>query len=407
MDLTALLTGAFLLLSALGFDTVMHPRDIVLEAHKASQLGTVSLTDTMLNAVMKAQVEEIFLTKSVVTKPTIRLSNQKGIGVTITDAIGLSAVANALQEQMGYRPDRIELHVFKENEITKVLVSGYHARQNGMFEQEVVQVKDERIVSLVQRATAVAMATIDPYVTALNLMRRHIRDRDFSQSEAVIAYAKARLRSTTVNPERAMLENLEGMIALFRHDSPRARERFQTAVASDPGNQVAALNLALVLLEEDLDARVAAMMADMLQQNPPVDPVLLATVHMTQAAAFLGLRQPVPADVAMAKAAALNPTSPTILNAWAEVKTQMGHKAAAETLNQQARSAENTFDDYAEVAALYFTLAWQKGEPVLRSPFDNIGTSPDTADKTAPTAPETATKTEPVKEPVPEAPTTR
>lgn len=407
MDLTAFLTGAFLLLSALGLDTVMHPRDIVLEAHKASQLGQVHLTDTMLNAVMKAQVEEIFLTKSVVTKPTIRLSKQKGIGVTITDSIGLSALANALQEQMGYRPDRIELHVFTENETTKVLVSGYHATGGGTFEQEVVQVKEERIVSLVQRATVVAMATIDPYVTALNLMRQHIKDRDFSQSEKVIAFAKARLRPTQENADRAMLENLEGMIALFRRDTARALERFQVAVASGPGNQVAKLNLALVLLEKDQDARSAAMMADLLRDNPPLDPVLLSTVHMTQAAAYLGLRQPAPADAAMAKAAALNPTSPTILNAWAEVKTQMGDKVAAEDLHRQALSAENSFDDYAEVAALYFTLAWQKGEPVLRSPFGNTATSPDTADKAAPTAPETATKTEPAKEAAPETPTTR
>jgi hypothetical protein len=407
MDLTAFLTGAFLLLSALGLDTVMHPRDIVLEAHKAPQLGQVQLTDSMLSAIMKAQVEEIFLTKSVVTKPTIRLSKQKGIGVTITDSIGLSAVASALQEQMGYRPDRIELHVFKENETTKVLVSGYHSRQDGMFEQEVVPVKNERIVSLVQRATVVAMATIDPYVTALSLMRRHIKDRDFSQSEDVIAFAKSRLRSTPVNAERSMLENLEGMIALFRQDSARARDRFKAAVASDPGNHVAALNLALVLLEDDRDARVAAMMADILRENPPLDPALLATVHMTQAAAFLGLRQPAPADAAMAKAAALNPTSPTILNAWAEVKTQMGDKAAAAELDQLARSAPNTFEDFAEVAALSFTLAWQKGEPVLRSPFENIGTAADTADTTAPTAPETATKTAPAKEPAVETPPTR
>ena len=204
-----------------------------------------------------------------------------------------------------------------------------------------------------------------------------------------------------------MLENLEGMIALFNNDSRRARDRFQTAVASDPGNQVAALNLGLVLLETDLDARVASMMADLLQQNPPVDPVLLATVHMTQAAAYLGLRQPAPADAAMAQAAALHPTSSTVLNTWAEVKTQMGDKAAAEALEQQARLADNTNDDYAEVAALYFTLAWQKGKPVLRSPFDNIGTSPDTTDKKAPTAPETATKTKPAEEPAPEVPTTR
>jgi Flp pilus assembly protein TadD len=352
----------------------------------------------MLNAVMKAQTEEIFLTPSVVSKPVIRMSNQKGIGLSVIDALSLSKVADSLQEQMGYRPARVGLHLFSEGSTVKVLVTGYETRRWGTFEQEVVQVKDERVVSLVKRATIVAMATIDPYMTALNLMRRHIKDKDFKGSEDVIAFAKARLGTAKINTERSMLENLEGMIALFRRDTPRANERFQTAMESNPGNHVAILNLALTKLEMDKDAEVEVLVSKMLKDNPPDDPVILATAHLTLSAAYLGLRQPGPADTAIAKAAELNPTNPTVLASWAEVKQQIGDKEAAARLIEQSRAVQNENEDYAEVAALYFSLSWEKGEPVLRSPFDPVATAPDTAEKTAPTAPQTATKTEPAKE---------
>ena len=398
MDLTTLLAGAFILFSALSLDTALHPRDIVLEADRAANLGEVYVTDTMLSAVMKAQTEEIFLTPSVVSKPAIRMSNQKGIGLSVIDALGMSALGNSLQEQTGYRPDRIALHLFNENSTVKVLVTGFEARRWGTFEQEVVQVKDERVVSLVKRATIAAMATIDPYMTALNLMRRHIKDKDFKRSEDVIAFAKARLGTARINADRSLLENLEGMIALLNLDVDRARERFQSAIESNPVNHVAVLNLALTLLELDKDAEVEVLVSNMMKQYPPTDPVIQATAYLTLSAAYLGLRQPGPADTAIAKAAELNPTNPTVLAAWAEVKQQMGDKEAAAQLIEKARTAENTHEDYAEVAALYFTLSWEKGEPVLRSPFDTVATAPDTAEKTAPTAPETATKTEPAKE---------
>ena len=398
MDLTTLLAATFILFSALGLDSVLHPRDIVLEADRAANLGQVYVTDTMLNAVMKAQTEEIFLTPSVVSKPVIRMSNQKGIGLSIIDALSLSKVADSLQEQLGYRPDRVALHLFSEGGTVKVLVTGYETRRWGTFEQEVVQVKDERVVSLVKRATVVAMATIDPYMTALNLMRRHIKDKDFKGSEDVIAFAKGRLGIARINAERSMLENLEGMIALFRRDTSRANERFQSAMESDPGNHVAILNLALTKLEMDKDAEVEILVSKLLKENPPADPVILATAHLTLSAAYLGLRQPGPADAAIAKAADLNPTNPTVLASWAEVKQQIGDKAAAARLMERAGAVENQYEDYAEVAALYFSLSWEKGEPVLRSPFDPVATAPDTAEKTAPTAPETATKTEPAKE---------
>jgi Flp pilus assembly protein TadD len=326
------------------------------------------------------------------------MSNQKGIGLSVIDALSLSKVADSLQEQLGYRPDRVALHLFSEGGTVKVLVTGYETRRWGSFEQEVVQVKEERVVSLVKRATIVAMATIDPYMTALNLMRRHIKDKNFKGSEDVIAFAKTRLGTSRFNAERSMLENLEGMIALFRGDMSRAGERFQSAMNSNPANHVAILNLALIRLEKDKDAEVEVLMSKMLKENPPADPVILATAHLTLSAAYLGLRQPTPADMAIAKAAELNPNSPTVLASWAEVKRQIGDTAAAARLIEQSRSTGSESEDYAEIAALFFSLSWEKGKPVLRSPSDSMATALDTAEKTAPTAPQSATMTEPAKD---------
>lgn len=403
MDLTTLLAAAFMLISAISLDTVLHPRDIVLEAIKSDQIGKVSVTDRMLSDVLKTQVEAIFLTPSVVSKPVIRAIGKKGIGLTITDAFGLSGVADALQEQAGYAPDQIRLYVFSENDTVKILVSGYESRRSGAFQQrrsgaflqQVNQVQDESIVSLVERATSVAMAYIDPYMTALNLMRRHIRDRDFKRSQDVIDFAKSRLPLTAVSAERSMLENLEGMIALFNNDVTRARQQFQRAVNSYPANHVAILNLSLTQMASNSAASVEAQLSDMLKRNPPSDRVLLATAYLTLAGAHLGLQRATDADAVMTQAANLNPGSPTVLGVWAEVKREMGDSEAARELTEKALLTQNQYEDYAEVAALYFTLAWQRGQPLLRSPFESASTAPDTNQKIAPTAPETAKKADP------------
>ena len=51
-------------------------------------MGKVNVTDGMLSDVLKAQVEAIFLTPSVASKPVVRTTGKKGIGLSITDAFG-------------------------------------------------------------------------------------------------------------------------------------------------------------------------------------------------------------------------------------------------------------------------------------------------------------------------------
>ncbi len=395
MDLTTLFFGAFMLIAALGVDTVLHPRDIVLEAHAAGQIDPVSVSDDMLADVLRNEVAQIFLTPSIVSKPTIKLSNEKGLGLSIVDSFGMANVANALQAQAGYRADRIRLYVFKERDVLRLLVSGFDGRQAGAFQQEVNPVKDESVISLVQRGAVVGMAHIDPYTTALNMMRRHVKDRDFTRSQEVIAFGKARLPPTAISPQRSMLENLEGMIQLFRDNPTAAHERFLQATTSDPANQVAVLNLALARIALRLPAQARTLLEERLANDPPADKVLLATAYVTLAGALLGQGDAKAADDAMRQAVALDPSKPTTYGMWAEVKRALGDPKAAEALTVQALDTSSQFENYAEVAALYFTVAWKEGAPVLRNPFSAIDTAPDTAQRVAPTAPETAQKAPP------------
>ena len=56
---------------------------------------------------------------------------------------------------------------------------------------------------------------------------------------------------------------------------------------------------------------------------------------------------------------------------WSEVKRQKGDTVQAARLNQQALNVADTFENYAEIAALYFRLTWQNRQPVMRSQVAN------------------------------------
>jgi hypothetical protein len=71
------------------------------------------------------------------------------------------------------------------------------------------------------------------------------------------------------------------------------------------------------------------------------------------------------------KSTEINRQSATAFNLWAEEKQLEGDKAAADLLERKAREATATFENYAEIAALYFHLAWGDNQPITRNKFSN------------------------------------
>jgi hypothetical protein len=53
------------------------------------------------------------------------------------------------------------------------------------------------------------------------------------------------------------------------------------------------------------------------------------------------------------------------------LKRGKGDREAAERMHEKAMALSAEFENYAEIAALHFRMAWNNGEPVMRNPFSN------------------------------------
>ena len=369
-DLTTVMMTILLALGAFGADAVWHPQDVILEASASGKLDKVSVDVNMINTILENEVDRISQTPSIAAKPDVHLARQGGVAVAIASAVNMQSLIYAVQTKFGHQPDEIKIALFAEDGGAKVLVTGSGREQVATFEQEVVQQKGETIVALLHRAALTGMARIDPYLTALNLMERHAVDKDFTDVETLVNFAKSQLSPMPHSPTRSLFENLQGVLALFRENRQDARSWFDIAVRSDPDNAIPMLNLAFAELQIGNFGGAGARM-ERLVAKLPSDPTLAATAYMTLGAARAGLHDLNGADQMLAKATRIDPLSATAWDLWADIKRARGDTAAADALHRTALERSGNFENYAEVAALYFQLAWRDNQPVTRNTFIN------------------------------------
>jgi tetratricopeptide (TPR) repeat protein len=375
MDLTTLSYVLVFVLGYLGVDAAMHPPDVIFEAQTVGTFDKTTISTGLVDEVMKHEVQRISATPTVMTKPVMRIGRLEGLAMSLAEATKLQSVAYALQAQLGHRPDEIKISLFGEGGTAKVLVSGTGRQRMASFQQQLVLEPGETIVDLLQRATLVGMAHIDPYITALNEMQNHADDKNFTAAQSIIKFAMAGLPPTPQSFERALFENLNGLMALFNGDTAAARKWFDRAEIScpdhTPADAVIRLNAAFADLQLDRDREAVEHVKLLLRDKAPADRSLLSTTYVTLAAAYLGSGDAEAAERTIAKAVEADPESATAYDLWADIKRERGDEAEAERLHHKALENSAGFENYAEIAALYFRLAWRDHQPVMRSPYSN------------------------------------
>jgi len=371
MDLTALAAALFVAFGLLGADAVMNADQVLVEVIAPPRSDRISIDEATLEVAFEDQLRGIANTRSLVDPPEIRASRKQGLGMALAEAAHVQGVAHALQYELGYTPDRLRLALFLQNGALHGLVNGSgHGR--GGFEQVLIPHDGESVPTFVRRCALWGASQLAPYTAALYLLQVHSRDREFGDVLELVEHAKARLPPTPVNHQRSLFENVRGIVALFKNDAKAAQAAFAAALSADPTNPVAMLNMAFAEVQADEYRRGAERMERLAREAPPSNNVLLATAYMTWAAAQMGLHDAAHADRSLAKALQLYPTSSTGYDLWAEAKELLGDHAAAIELRRKALEAtSDTFENYAEVAALYFHLSWQNNQPVIRNKFAN------------------------------------
>jgi hypothetical protein len=370
MELTALTLALVVGLGLLGADSVMRAGSVEVEVAIAPKVENISVDEHTLASRFKDQLDEITSTSSIVHPPEIRSSTDKGIGMAVFEAFHAQNVAFALQRELGYHPDRIRFSLFVENGAMHGLVAG-RGHLVGNFIQIITPNAGENLMNFVRRCALWGGSQLAPYSTALYLLQQHAADKDFTDLVALVAHAKALLPGTPTSFDRALLDNLLGLVALFRNDPPAARKAFNEAMVADPTNPVPFLNAAFTDLQFNDYQRAADRMDELIRLAPPANKVLLATAYMTWGAARMGIRDIKGADRMLEKAVNANPDSSSALGLWAEAKKLTGDHAGAARLDRLARESAATMENYSEVAALYFHLAWGDNEPVTINKFTN------------------------------------
>ena len=372
MDLSTLLGIAVLAFALIGVDTIRHAGSIVVEVTPAPAITGEVVDQGTLGAEFDDQLQAVAKTPSVVEPPEIRTSEDQGLGMEVAKAFGAKEVAYALQSAAGYAPDRVRLALYLEHGQLRGHIDG-KTRAVGIIDQVMIPYKDESEIAFVRRCGLWTASEIAPYITALYLIQKHSNDRDFTDASALIEHAENELPDTPISFDRSAFDNLRGIIFLFNNDARHAQEAFDHAIEEYPANPVAEINAAFADLQIDENQKAQDRMLKFTTETPPANKELLGTAYMTWAAAEMALNHLDEADRLLAKAIAINPDSSSAYDLWAELKELQGDKAGAAKYHLEARQNAATFENYGEVAALYFHLSWKAGEPVTLSKFTNPG----------------------------------
>jgi hypothetical protein len=347
---------------------------VLLDASVAGKLDKVTVDGETLTGMLTYEVVRICSTPSVLSAPEIRAGVNKGVGMAIAQSVGVQSVALALQAQLGYQPEQIKVTLLGEDGATEALVSGSGLGgriRTPPFQEHIVMQKGESLTSLVHRAALAGMTKIDPYVTALYLLQAHTDDGDFNEAETLVNATKTQLPPTPASFDRALLENLQGMMALFRGQLDDARSWFHRASDSDPNNVAATLNDSFVDVQLGHYHEAAAKVEALLTKHAPDNQTLLATAYVTWGAALLGLHDFDAAEQKATQAATIDPFDAASYELWSDVEREKGDEAAADRLNVKAWGAAGTYRTYTEIAALYFRVAVEQGQKLARSRFNN------------------------------------
>lgn len=374
MDFTTFAMVLLIAVGVLSYDTVQHSDVVELEVITAPSLtksDRLTLDDLTLEQEFEFELARIAATPSLIETPLIRTTNQdEGVGMAIFTAVNLGHVANSLQAEFGYGRDHIRLTLYIEQGELRGLVNGVD-HHIGRFQATLVAEKDEPLRQFVHRCSALAAAQLDPYTTALYQLLVHKGDRDFDQVLGLISRTTAEMPPAPISLDRSLFDNLRGLIALFRNDVTGARNLFEVAIKAYPNNPAPQLNAAFTDVQQGDYVKAAERMHRLVDSGTTQPNVVLASAYLTWAAAEMGRHRFAEAEALLARSTELDPDCAAAFDLWGQMKLARSDTAGAQALHQQALNTTGRFQNYGEIAVLYFKLAWQPGQGVTPSEYGN------------------------------------
>ena len=395
--LAALYTALYTAIATLGLvatDTYVNANTMYLDTTVAEGVAEEGYEPSVVGGIFIAEAKKITSTPSLVAAPVIQSSKAKPISAALAQAAGLESALGAIQGVMGVIPPslvasviaedpkkRVQVvktaadgavaeHVVGEEADLKLVLTGYD-RKTGYFYVTVEgRTTDEDVDELIREAAFESVLKLEPYLAMLyDLSRRAEAGEDLAPARVRIDKALSSEPAAIRYGHRALLENLRGILALLEQNQVMARRDFEKAISSDPGQPIGYLNLAFLNVHEDRYQDAIDAVGKVI--HPSYWPmtgnrVLLATGHIIKGVAETEMGRFRDAEASFRKAADLNPQSSEVYVYWARMLRKSGRPAEAARKFDLARQNSLYFENFPEMALLYFWLTEQGQEPLER-----------------------------------------
>ena len=384
MDPASLALAAAMVFGLLTADAAVSANSVAVSVSVPPAIVQTGFTAEVAERVFTSEFERMSRARSLLRAPSVRSAREPTIVGVIANALKLDNFTGALQDLLGLDHPRVNVAiVVPAPNRTRLLVNSVSAR-SGAF---TVQVESDAGPEALLRIGAMqTMDQFEPYRSALFHFEQALLSstHDFTRVKAVAQRELARPSTTATLQENSYLQNLLGIVALMEDDRATAERFFRETFRLNTGFNVGRLNLGFALIELDryreaLDLLTPLVSVSLIPEIalPGRTAPLQEALHSTIGVARWGLGDLDGAEASFRTAVRAFPESEAAHVYWARLMRERGRVAEAVALEEIARTNALTFDNYPEVANLFFWMNPKDRQPMQRRASRVVRTAAD------------------------------
>jgi tetratricopeptide (TPR) repeat protein len=356
-------------------DAVVNAETVAVQIDVPAAVARTGYTENVVERIFVHEIETITQTRSLLQSPSMRSSRKPTIVGVIANSLRIDNFTAALQDLLGLDRTRIAGAIVTSaaGDRERLLINSSSA-YSGAFSLEISEKGDTE--QLLRHAAHDTMQRVHPYRSALFHFEQISASggKDYSIVVQIAERELSRPLRAEMLEERSFLQNLLGIVALLNNDLNEAERRFRLSFDRSPGFNVGRINLAFVHVQRDsyqeaidlLTPLIAGGLGQRLSIPSKRSALLQEAILNTLGTALWAQGDLDGAEAAYKRATREHPSSAGAYSYWARLLRERGDEQAAAEKEKIARVNALTFENYPEIANLYFWMSPRDNQPLVR-----------------------------------------
>lgn len=375
MDPISIVSAIAMIFGLLTADAVVNAETVAVQIDVPAAVARTGYTEDVVERIFVHEIETITQTRSLLQSPSMRSSRKPTIVGVIANSLRIDNFTAALQDLLGLDRTRIAGAIVTSapGDRERLLINSSSA-YSGAFSLEISEKGDTE--QLLRHAAHDTMQRVHPYRSALFHFEQISASggKDYSIVVQIAERELSRPLRAEMLEERSFLQNLLGIVALLNNDLNEAERRFRLSFDRSPGFNVGRINLAFVHVERDsyqeaidlLTPLIAGGLGQRLSIPSKRSALLQEAILNTLGTALWAQGDLDGAEAAYKRATREHPSSAGAYSYWARLLRERGDEQAAAEKEKIARVNALTFENYPEIANLYFWMSPRDNQPLVR-----------------------------------------